>query len=73
MKDSKIKKPKNKEPEIDFTQFSMDDIAKRVLETPPKPKIKNKKRNRKGLTLHTEDILLAQQADYLKNYQNGMC
>jgi hypothetical protein len=43
MKDSKIKKPKNKEPEIDFTQFSMDDIAKRVLETPPKPKIKNKK------------------------------
>ncbi len=38
MKDSDSKKSKDKEPEIDFTQFTMDDIAKRVLETPPKPK-----------------------------------
>jgi hypothetical protein len=36
------KKPKKKEPEIDFTQFSPDDIARRMLVTPPKP-IKRKK------------------------------
>jgi len=40
-KDSK--KPKKKEPEIDFTQFSVDDIARRMLATPPKPKKKEKK------------------------------
>ncbi|HYA14522.1 MAG TPA: hypothetical protein VEF33_09310 [Syntrophales bacterium] len=38
------KKPKeSKEPEIDFTKFTPDDIARRVLETPPKPKKKKKK------------------------------
>ncbi len=37
------KKSKDKEPEVDFSQFSMDDIARRVLETPPKPKKKEKK------------------------------
>lgn len=37
------KKPKDKEPEVDFSQFTMDDIAKRVLETPPKPKPNKKK------------------------------
>jgi len=38
MKDSDNKKPKDKEPEVDFSQTSMDDIAKRFLEKPPKPK-----------------------------------
>lgn len=42
MKKSDIKKPKNKEPEIDFTQFTVDDIARRMLATPPKPKKKEK-------------------------------
>jgi hypothetical protein len=37
------KKPKKKEPEIDFTQFTVDDIARRMLATPPKPKIKKEK------------------------------
>lgn len=36
------KKPKKKEPEIDFTQFTVDDIARRMLATPPKPKKKEK-------------------------------
>jgi hypothetical protein len=45
MKDSASKKPKDKdkEPEVDFSQFTMDDIAKRVLETPPKPKKQKEK------------------------------
>ncbi|MFZ0050281.1 MAG: hypothetical protein WAK96_00770 [Desulfobaccales bacterium] len=33
-------KPKKKEPDIDFTQFTIDDIARRMLATPPKPKLK---------------------------------
>ncbi|MGA7579186.1 MAG: hypothetical protein ACLQUW_13215 [Desulfobaccales bacterium] len=37
------KKPKKKEPEIDFTQFTVDDIARRMLATPPKPKKKKEK------------------------------
>ncbi len=37
------KEPKNKEPEIDFTNVSADDIARQVLATPPKPKKKEKK------------------------------
>lgn len=37
------KKPKEKEPEIDFTKFTPDDIARRMLSTPPKPKIKKEK------------------------------
>jgi hypothetical protein len=36
------KKPKEKEPEVDFSQFTMDDIAKWVLDTPPKPKKREK-------------------------------
>ena len=36
------KKPKKEESEIDFTQFSVDDIARRMLATPPKPKKKGK-------------------------------
>ncbi|MGO8763196.1 MAG: hypothetical protein ACLP2P_05340 [Desulfobaccales bacterium] len=43
MKDSDIKKPKEKQPEVDFTNVSPDDIAKRFLETPPKPKTKKEK------------------------------
>jgi hypothetical protein len=43
MKTSDSKKPKDKEPEVDFSQFSMDDVAKRVLETPPNPKTSKKK------------------------------
>lgn len=43
MKKTDTKKPKEKKPEVDFSQLSMDDIAKRVLETPPKPKTKKKK------------------------------
>lgn len=40
MKKSDSEKPKDKEPEVDLSQFTVDDIAKRVLGTPPKPKIK---------------------------------
>jgi len=47
MKKPDIKNPKDKEPEIDFSQVSMDDIAKRFLEKPPKPKT-NKKRQKGG-------------------------
>lgn len=46
MKEFDSKKPKDKEPEIDFSQFTMDDIAKRVLETPPKPKLSKTKREK---------------------------
>jgi hypothetical protein len=38
------KKPKKKEPEIDFSQVSADDIARRMLATPPKPKKKDKEK-----------------------------
>jgi hypothetical protein len=44
MKNSDNKKPEDKEPEIDFTNVSSDDIAKRFLETPPKPKPKKKEK-----------------------------
>jgi hypothetical protein len=37
------KKSKDKEPEVDFSQLTMDDIAKRFLEKPPKPKPTKKK------------------------------
>ena len=36
------KKPKDKEPEIDFTNMTGDDIPRRVLATPPKPKTSKK-------------------------------
>jgi hypothetical protein len=42
-KPSDDKKSKKKEPEIDFSQFTVDDIARRMLATPPKPKKKEKK------------------------------
>lgn len=44
MKNTDSRKPKDKEPEVDFSQTSMDDIAKRFLETPPKPKKKEKEK-----------------------------
>jgi hypothetical protein len=48
MKDEKEKKPKKqKEAEIDFTKFTPDDIARRVLATPPQPKKKKEKRETK--------------------------
>ena len=40
------KKPKDKEPELDFTNIAPDDIARRFLETPPKPK-KSKTKQKK--------------------------
>jgi len=43
MKNSDSKKAKDKEPEIDFTNVSPDDIARRFLEKPPKPKSKKEK------------------------------
>jgi len=46
MKESSDKKPKKKEPEIDFTQFTVDDIARRMLATPPKPKTGKKKKEK---------------------------
>jgi hypothetical protein len=42
MKKYDSKKPKKKEPEIDFTNVTADDIARRMLATPPKPKKKPK-------------------------------
>ncbi|MFZ0050277.1 MAG: hypothetical protein WAK96_00750, partial [Desulfobaccales bacterium] len=42
-KPPKDKKPKKQEPEIDFTQYTVDDIARRMLATPPKPKPSKKK------------------------------
>ena len=47
MKKSDSKKPKDKEPEIDFTQFTMDDIARRMLNTPPKPKTTKHEKQKK--------------------------
>jgi hypothetical protein len=43
MTNSDSKNPKKKEPEIDFTNVTADDIARRVLATPPKPKKKKEK------------------------------
>lgn len=40
--ESKTKKGKGKEPEVDFSKVSPGDIARRFLETPPKPKKKEK-------------------------------
>jgi len=40
-----IKSPKKKkEEEVDFTNVTVDDIARRFLETPPKPKKTEKKK-----------------------------
>ena len=36
------KKSRKEKEEVDFSQVTMDDIAKRFLETPPKPKKKEK-------------------------------
>jgi hypothetical protein len=44
MKESKNNKVKDKKEEVDLTQFTPDDIAKRFLETPPKPKKKEKEK-----------------------------
>jgi len=46
MRKTDSKKPKEKEPEIDFTQFTVDDIARRMLATPPKPKKSKKKKEK---------------------------
>jgi hypothetical protein len=48
MTNSDSKKPKKKEPEIDFTNVTADDIARRVLATPPKPKTTKKKNQGSG-------------------------
>jgi len=45
MTTSDKKKPKDKKPKVDFSQTSMDDIAQRFLETPPKPKKKKQEKN----------------------------
>jgi len=45
MTTSDTKKLKDKEPETDFTKVSPDDIARRFLATPPKPKKKEKKQD----------------------------
>jgi len=42
MTTSDKKKPKDKKEEVDLTQFTPDEIAKRFLEAPPKPKKKQK-------------------------------
>jgi hypothetical protein len=42
-KSSDNKKPKKKKEEVDFTNVTANDIARRFLETPPKPKKKEKK------------------------------
>jgi len=41
---SKKLKKKKEEPKIDFTQFTPDDIARMILETPPLVKKKEKKK-----------------------------
>ncbi len=46
-KTADTKKPKKKEPEIDFTQFMVDDIARRMLATPPKPRTKKDEKLKK--------------------------
>lgn len=43
MKNNKGEKPKKQKEEIDFTNITPDDIAKKFLETPPKPKTKKEK------------------------------
>jgi hypothetical protein len=47
MKNPDSKKSKKKEPEIDFTQFTVDDIARRMLATPPKPKTRKSQDTKK--------------------------
>jgi len=42
MKNSEDKKPKKKKEEVDFTNITPDDIARRFFETPPKPRKKEK-------------------------------
>ena len=39
------KNPQDQKPEINFSQVSADDIAKKFLETPPKPKKKEEKQD----------------------------
>jgi hypothetical protein len=46
-KSSDSKKPKEKEPEVDFSQISPDDIARQFLETPPKPKRNKRSKDNK--------------------------
>ncbi len=43
MKETDSTKPKKKKEEVDFTNITPDDIARRFLETPPKKKEKEKK------------------------------
>lgn len=45
MKPDNKKTNKEQKEEIDFTKFTPDDIARRVLATPPKPKKKEKKQD----------------------------
>jgi hypothetical protein len=42
MTTSDSKKTKEKKEEVDFTNVTPDDIARRFLESPPKPKSKKK-------------------------------
>jgi hypothetical protein len=44
MKEAKDNKVKKKKEEVDLSQFTPDEIAKRFLETPPKPKKKEKEK-----------------------------
>jgi len=44
-KTSDDKKSKKKKEDVDFTNVTADDIARRFLETPPKPKKKKEKSN----------------------------
>jgi len=45
IRNSEDKKPKKKKEEIDFTNITSDDIARRFLETPPKPKKRKDQKN----------------------------
>lgn len=45
MKKKNDKQLKNKDIEVDFTNVTPDDIARRFLETPPKPRKKPKKKD----------------------------
>jgi len=47
MTNPQSKKPKEKKLEVDYTKISPDDIAKKFLETPPKPKKKEKQNETK--------------------------
>jgi len=46
MTTSDKKKPKKEKEEVDFTNITPDDIAKRFLETPPKPKTKKEEQKK---------------------------